>query len=55
MLFRLAIVVSSDPINFINAYSLPLKHTRNMYIVHSQSWIDYCSQLWQAEMTFFHL
>ena len=45
--FRLAIVVSSNPINFIDAHSLDLTSTRNN--AHSQSLMDYCSQLWQVE------
>ena len=46
MPFQLAIVVSSNPINFINVHSLHQKPA------HWQNYMDYCSQLWQAEMAF---
>ena len=60
MPFRLAtIIVSSNPTNFVNAHcyeqvsgvtahSLHQKPDRNN--AHWQSWLEYCSQLWQAEI-----
>ena len=51
MLFRLAIVVSSNPINFTNAHSLHQRHTPiAMRIV---KWII-AHKLWYAEMAFIH-
>ena len=50
MSFRPAIVVSSNPINFISVHSLQQQHTHVKCALTKLNGLG--SQLWQAEVTF---
>ena len=54
MPFRLAIVVSSNPIHINNAHSLHQKLARNTMGIEKVKWISAHSCMWQAKMTFIH-